>query len=104
MKYITYGIHTRLYYLVKHVGGIDIEVRREGLRVKYGFDDETLDIILMYDVEKLIKNNTIEEIKEMIIKKNSSKKLESERAMRDLTRLLTRLCCTSNMLRAGNYF
>lgn len=47
MRFESYGIHTRLHYLIKRAGGIDKNLRRKWLKNKYGFDDETVDLVLM---------------------------------------------------------
>jgi hypothetical protein len=104
MKFITFGIHTRLHYLIKRNGGLDKEVRRKWFETKFGFDKETIDLVLMYNVEDSLKENTIEEIKQLIIKKNSNDSFKSTRALRNLTSTLNLLCCNSNMLDLGNYF
>lgn len=104
MKFISYGIHTRLHYVIKKANGIDKVIRREWLKNKYGFDAETLDLVLMYDIENLIKEKDIEEIKSLILEKKSSDRLKSKRAMRNLTSMLTTLCCNSNMFHPGSYF
>ena len=102
MKYVTYGIHNRLHYLIKGTGGLDKESRRKYLKNKYGFDAETINLILMYDVEHLLKEHTISEIKYYIEQKNDNSKILRERAVNNLKYLLTDLCCASDMLRLGN--
>lgn len=104
MRFESYGIHTRLHYLIKRAGGIDKKLRREWLKNKYGFDDETVDLVLMYNIEKLLEENTIEEIKQLIIEKNAREKQRRENAVRTLSNMLNALCCNSDMLYLGNYF
>ena len=69
MIYKTYGIHTRLHYTVNRAGGIDKVIRRKMFKDRYKFDDKTLDIVLMYDIDEWLKTNTIEEIKQSILDK-----------------------------------
>lgn len=97
MKFITYGIHTRLHYLIKRVGGINKVARRDYLKTTYGFDDETVDIVLMYNIEKLLKDTTIEEVKILIKEKKSKDRAESERALKTINSLMTTLCMNTNM-------
>ena len=97
MMFIKYGIHTRLYYLIKGSGGLDREARRNYLTAKYGFDEETISMILMYDVEHLLTKNNIDELKSLIIQKNKDKKLKTEGAMANLLTMISNLCCNSNM-------
>ena len=100
MKFVKYGIHTRLYYLIKGSGGLDREARRNYLSAKYGFDEETISIILMYDVEHLLTKNTIDELRSLIIQKNKDKELKSKKTMANLLTMnymISNLCCNSNM-------
>ena len=85
MIYKTYGIHTRLHYIVNHAGGIDKAVRRKMFKDKYNFDDETLDIVLMYDIDNLLLSYTIEEIKRSILDKQSRDSIKGKNALRNLT-------------------
>lgn len=97
MKFITYGIHTRLHYLIKRVGGINKAARRDYLKATYGFDDETIDTVLMYNIEKLLKETTIEEVKRLIIEKKSADRAESDSALNTIKSLMTALCMDTNM-------
>ena len=101
MKFTSYGVHTRLQYLINRVGGIDVAIRRKWFEDKYGFDKETIDLVLMYDIEYLLTKNTIDEIKqsvEQINRNNGLKKLQHEKKLKCM---LTTLCCMRNMLRPG---
>jgi len=107
MKFISNGIHSRLYYVLRKAGGIDKVVRRDWFKTKFGFDDETIDIVLMYDIEKLLTENTIEEIKDYISRKNKNEKLKSEKSFREflqITNTINRMCCNSNMFQLGDRF
>ena len=71
MYFESYGIHTRLHYLIKRIGGIDYELRKKYLKERYLFDDEIIDLIYKYEnVEELLdeKKYSIEKIKELIKK------------------------------------
>jgi len=104
MYFINYGIHTRLHYVVEKAGGIDKVVRRKMLKTKYGFDEETLDIVLMYNIEKLLDEHTIEEIKRLIIRKKTDDILKGGQALASLTYMLTRLCCKSDMFHLNTHY
>ena len=99
MIYKTYGIHTRLHYVIKSAGVIDKVIRRKMFKDKYNFDDETLDIVLMYDIDEWLKTNTIEQIKQSILDKKSRDRIEGRKALRNLTSMMTILGG-----KYGNYF
>jgi len=98
MGFVSYGIHTRLHYEIQRTGGLDKEIRRAWLEAEYGLDKESLDLVLMYNVEDRLKDSTLEELKQLIINQKSNEKSKSAYAMRSLTGMLTSLCYDSNML------
>ena len=104
MKCITYGIHTRLYYIIKRTGGLNKEMRKEYLKNKFGFDDETVDLVLMYDIEHLLIKNTIEEIKYYINQKNIYNKKQIEYNFNGLSNILKNIYCNSDMLHLFSYY
>lgn len=88
MRFESYGIHTRLHYLIKRIDGIDYELRKKYLKERYHFDDEIIDLIYKYvNVEEFLdeKKYSIEEIKELINKQ----KLEEDKKKQLLSNLFS---------------
>lgn len=66
MKFITYGVHTRLHYLLERINGINEEMRINYLHDLYKIDKEILGRIYLYDIENLVVSNTVECVVEML--------------------------------------
>lgn len=87
-RYSTYGIHTRLKYVIKRANGIDKTIRREYLRNTYNLDDETLDLALMYDVEGMLKTMSVAEMKQFILDYKARKSRKAQDTLVEFGQML----------------
>ena len=99
MRYVSHGIHSRLYYVVEHSGGLNKVIRRAWLAKEFRLNDEALDIVLMYNVEEILNEITIEELIERVRIVNHNRELEGRDSLKLLNRMYTMLACNTNMLR-----
>lgn len=55
----TFGIHTRLHYIIKKSGGLDWNKRKDYLRRKYGFTEDVANRVYRYPIESMLKKYTL---------------------------------------------
>lgn len=99
MKFITYGIHTRLHYLLKRINGIDEKMRINYLHELYEILKDVLDRIVLYDIENLVKSHTVDEVVSMLESEVRRKSTTLDGTLMDYVNILNRECYKS----FGNY-
>lgn len=88
MKFITYGIHTRLHYLIKKTGGIDKNIRKKYIKEKYNYTDKTIELIINHNFEEWLKDFTIEEITTYLINEKEIDRKKAKSILNDLSRMV----------------
>lgn len=77
----TFGIHTRVHYIIKKSGGLDWNKRKDYLKRKYRFTEDVVNRVYRYPIESMLEKFTLDDCLDRI------NKYEKRKEQRDIETL-----------------
>ena len=91
MSWESFGLHTRLHYVIKSSGGLNRGMRIAYLATTYSISTEQAELLVTCPVEELIKTRTKEEIIDLAISDKQMKEEEAQKSLANLNRMANHL-------------